>query len=125
VTPLVFVALSVAGGLGASVRFLLDGAIRTIRPVALPVGTILINLSGSLLLGLAVGLAGAALVPEPARLIVGTGFLGGYTTFSASSYESVRLFQERRIGLALLNSVGLLVGCAALAALGIGLAALV
>jgi CrcB protein len=123
-TPLVFVALSLAGGVGAVARFMLDGAIRAVRPVALPLGTILINLSGSLLLGLAVGLAGAAVLPDAARLIVGTGFLGGYTTFSASSVETVRLLQERRGGLGLLNSIGLLVGCALLAWVGLGLGSL-
>ena len=105
-------------------RFVLDGAIRGVRPVALPIGTIVINLSGSLLLGLAIGLADAAVLPDPSRLIVGTGFLGGYTTFSASSVETVRLLQERRLGLGLLNSVGLLVGCAVLAGLGLALGSL-
>ncbi|MDQ1513918.1 MAG: fluoride exporter [Microbacteriaceae bacterium] len=123
-TPLVLVALSLAGGLGAAARFVLDGAIRAVRPVALPIGTILINLSGSLLLGVVVGLSTTAVLPAPARLIVGTGFLGGYTTFSASSYETVRLFQERRVGLALLNSAGLLVACALLAGLGVALGSL-
>jgi CrcB protein len=121
-TPLLFVALSAAGGLGAVARFVLDGAVRAARPTALPVGTILINLTGSLLLGLIAGLAAAAVLPEAARLVAGTGFLGGYTTFSASSLETLRLLQARRGALALLNSAGLLVVATLLAAAGLALA---
>jgi len=107
-TPLVFVALSLAGGLGAGARFVLDGVISSRVASAYPLGTLLINITGSFLLGIATGLALSALLPAEALLIVGSGFLGGYTTFSAASVESVRLLQARRYGIALVNSVGML-----------------
>ena len=119
-TPLVFVALALAGGVGAGARFVLDGFLRSRGTSPYPVGTLVINISGSFLLGLVTGLALAAAVPPETQLILGAGFLGGYTTFSTASVEAVRLVQERRYGIALVTSVGMLV--AAVLASGAGLA---
>src|SRR5699024_492799 len=78
-------AVALAGGAGAVARFVVDGFIA--RRSVLPLGTLLINVSGSFLLGLVVGmLDGAA-----AASVVGTGLLGGYTTFSTASVESLSL----------------------------------
>ena len=105
--------LGLAGGLGAASRFLLDGLIRSRVRAALPVATIVINVTGSLLLGLIAGAVGAHAAPPELQLIAGTGFLGGYTTFSTASFETVRLVQSGRSGLALVNGLG-----TALAAVG-------
>jgi CrcB protein len=123
-TPLVFVALAAAGGLGASSRMLIDGLIKSRMSTALPWGTIIINVSGSLVLGLLTGLAGANLLPEAWHLVLGTGFLGGYTTFSTASFESVRLLQERRWAAGLVNGFGTLVFATAAAAIGMWLGGL-
>lgn len=123
-TPLVFIALAAAGGLGASSRMLLDGLIKSRVSTALPWGTIIINVSGSLVLGLLTGLAGANLLPEAWHLVLGTGFLGGYTTFSTASFESVRLLQERRWAAGLVNGFGTLVFATAAAAIGMWLGGL-
>lgn len=123
-TPLVFVALAAAGGLGASSRMLIDGLIKSRMSTALPWGTIIINVSGSLVLGLLTGLAGANLLPEAWHLVLGTGFLGGYTTFSTASFESVRLLQERRWAAGLINGFGTLVFATAAAAIGMWLGGL-
>ena len=109
--------LTLAGGLGAVARFVLDGTVSAARSWRYPVGTTVINLSGSFLLGLLAGLV-AGLLPGPASLVLGTGFLGGYTTFSTAAYETVRLAEQRRWGAALLHGVGQLVVATALAALG-------
>lgn len=124
-TPLVVLLLVVAGGLGSVARFVVDGAVRSRFVVAFPLGTVLINLTGSFVLGLLTGLTLAQVLPDPVRLVVGTGFLGGYTTFSTATFETVRLVQERRFAAALLNGLGTLVATTALAGLGlvIGLAA--
>jgi CrcB protein len=122
-TPPLLAAVAVAGGLGAAVRFALDGVIRTRTRGALPVATILINLSGSLVLGLLTGLAAAALLPDAARAIAGTGFLGGYTTFSAASLETVRLAGARRPALAVVNGVAVPLTAVLLAAAGLLLGA--
>lgn len=118
-TPLIFIALALAGGLGASARMLLDGLIKSRVSNAVPWGTIVINVSGSLALGLLTGLASAQILPEAWQLVIGTGFLGGYTTFSTASFETVRLLQDRRWALSLFNALGTLV--MATAAAGVGL----
>lgn len=123
-TPLVFTFLALAGGLGATVRILLDGAIRSRIKGWYPLGTTVVNASGSLLLGLVTALALASLVSEEWQLILGTGFLGGYTTFSTASFETVRLLQERRYAAGLANGLGMLVVCAGFALLGLWIGSL-
>jgi len=112
------IMLAVAGGLGAAARFLIDGLVRTRTPGSFPFGTMIINLGGSLLLGLLAGLVSFGL-PSPVQIITGTGFLGGYTTFSSASVETLRLMQERRWAAVIGNGLGMLVLGSALALLGL------
>ena len=121
-TPVLFVLLAVAGGVGAVLRFVLDGAVRQALGGRWPWGTALINVSGSFLLGLLTGLAGRGMPPE-LLLVLGTGLLGGYTTFSTASVETVRLLQQRRVAASLTYSLGVLVVTIAAALLGLALAA--
>lgn len=116
--------VGLAGGLGAAVRFVVDGAIRGRVASDTPVGTMVVNVSGSLLFGV---LTGAVLfhgAPGLLALVAGTGFCGGYTTFSTASFETVRLLQRREHGNALVTLVGMVGGCLAGAALGLALTAL-
>lgn len=115
-------AVAVGGALGAAARFILDGLINTRRRTALPLGTLTINITGSLLLGIVTGAA----IPLGALVVavVGTGVLGGYTTFSTASFETVRLAREGRTGLAALNGLGMLVVSVAAAAAGIAVGSL-
>jgi CrcB protein len=119
VTPLLVLAVAVAGGLGAVARLVLDGVTRSLVRVNFPLGTTVINVTGSFLLGLVTGLALANGLPAEWRAVLGTGFLGGYTTFSTASFETVRLAQQRRYRAAAFNGVGMLL--LALAAAGLGL----
>lgn len=86
-----------AGGVGALTRFVVDGLIRSQLGRRFPWGTLLINVSGALLLGVITALYLRHGLPQKARLIVGTGFCGGYTTFSTASFEAVRLLEEKRL----------------------------
>lgn len=113
------VLLVLAGGLGAVCRFVLDGVIRSRTSRDFPLGTVLINVSGSLVLGLITGLTLTQAAPDALRLIAGTGFLGGYTTFSTASLETVRLIQEGRWWAAVLNGAGTLAVTVAAAAAGL------
>jgi CrcB protein len=115
-----FLLVSVAGGLGAVLRFILDSAVRA-RFSGYPLGTLLINLSGSLLLGLLAGVALAEPGLERWHVVLGTGFLGGYTTFSTASFEAVTLLREGRALAAVLHAGGMLLASVALAALGLWL----
>ncbi|UVI36732.1 fluoride efflux transporter CrcB [Brevibacterium spongiae] len=123
-SPLLFIAIAVAGGLGAGVRMLFDGAYKVWSPRSTPWSTLLINVSGSLVLGFLTGLAGAQLLPEAWHLILGTGFLGGYTTFSTASFETISLIEERKWGSSLLSGLGTLVFATAAAGLGLWLGGL-
>jgi len=102
-----------------------DGTIRARVRGALPVATIAVNVSGSLLIGL---IAGAHLylgLPTSWQLLLATGFCGGYTTFSAAAVETVRLAQAGERGRAVVNLLGTMLLTVAAAALGLGLMALV
>jgi CrcB protein len=121
---LTIVLIGLAGGLGAGTRFVVDGLVLSRLRTALPVGTIAINITGSFLLGLVAGAVIVHAAPPELQLITGTGFLGGYTTFSTASFETVRLIQSRRTGLALLNGIGTAVVAVAAAAAGLAVASL-
>ena len=118
-SPTVALLVIAAGGLGAVSRFVVDGAIRSRSGSSYPLGTLVINISGSLILGLLTGLTIAHLLPDTGRLVVGTGFLGGYTTFSTASFETVRLVQEGRVSAALLYGLGTLLATTAVAGVGL------
>jgi CrcB protein len=119
------VSICIAGGMGAALRLILDGLIRARVKSTYPVGTTVINITGSFLLGLATGLATSQLVSQQWQLVAGTGFLGGYTTFSTASFETVRLIEDRRYIAAALNGLGMLLICTTAAALGFAAALLV
>lgn len=121
-TPLLFLVLSLAGGMGAALRFLLDGVIRARFTSSLPLGTLVINVSGSFVLGLITALATTGVVDPMLQTVIGIGLLGGYTTFSTASVETVRLAQSGRVGAALVNGIGMLMlaVAAALAGLWVG-----
>ena len=106
-------ALAVFGGIGASLRYLADNAVPQRLKQRLPWGTILVNLSGSFVIGIIVGLS-TTIIDENWALILS----GGYTTFSATAVESVKMLEEKRFGSALINIfVPMIIGIA-LAALG-------
>ncbi len=114
-----FLLVAVAGGVGAAARLLIDGFVGSRIRSAFPAGTSLVNVTGSLLLGFITGLALTHALPPEWHAVLGSGFLGGYTTFSTASYETVRLIQNRRPGAALASSLGMLAGCGVAAAVGL------
>jgi CrcB protein len=124
VTPLIFLLVALAGGLGAAARLALDGIIRTRVSSAFPWATIIINVTGSLLLGVLAGLAAGHLVSDASYAIIGAGFLGGYTTFSTASFETVRLLQERKWLAGAVNGLGVLAATTLAAALGLWIGSL-
>lgn len=111
--------VALAGGLGAATRFAVDGATRARWTSALPWATIVINVTGSLLLGLLTGVVLFDGAPGSWRVVLGTGFCGGYTTFSTASVETVRLLQLRLYAAAAATAVGTLVLCVAAGGLGL------
>ena len=89
---LVLVMLGAA--LGAPSRWLLDQAIQTRRESAFPLGTWVINVSGSLILGVILGAAAFGPGSPDLVAVAGTGFCGGFTTYSTFGYETLRLTED-------------------------------
>ena len=119
--PVKLLALCVAGAAGVLARYAIDGWLG--RPRGFPLGILVVNLSGAFLAGLLYGLfSDRPAIPEWVRLGASFGFLGAYTTFSTLSLDTVRLIQEGRLGLALLNSAGSLAAGIVAAYAGLGLA---
>jgi fluoride exporter len=117
----ILVLALVAGAVGAVTRFVLDASIKGRWRAPFPLATVIINVTGSLLLGVLAGMVLFHGQPAAWQTVIGTGFCGGYTTFSTASFETVRLIQQNRRMLALLNALGSLV--LSVAACGAGLAA--
>lgn len=111
------VLMTVLGGLGAMCRFALDGWIRGLAKTLVPWATWVVNLLGSVVLGaLTAGVVNGA--NPDLKVMLGTGFLGGFTTFSTASVETVRLLSGRHVWAGLLNAVGMALTCLAVAAGG-------
>lgn len=98
-------AIGAVGGLGAIARFAVDAAVSARASGAFPYGTLVVNVSGALALGI---LVGAALSSDAYR-VAGTGFLGAYTTFSTWMFESQRLSEDGEARLGGVNFIGSLV----------------
>jgi CrcB protein len=118
--------ISLGGAVGTAARYLLSGwLLRALGP-AFPYGTLAVNVIGSFLLGaiMHVGLNTTLLSPG-ARLVLGTGVMGGFTTYSTFNYETLQYLQEGAWGLAGLNVTATLVTCLIAGALGVAAARLV
>lgn len=87
--------VGIGGFFGAILRYIIGQFVSHKFAINFPLGTWLINLSGSFLLGILVYLYVDQIVPEEIWLLVGVGFLGAYTTFSTFSVEVVRLVQDQ------------------------------
>ncbi len=111
------------GAVGTGARFLLGGFVARWLGSDFPYGTLLINVLGSFLIGIVqqVGLT-SALIPDTLRLVLAVGVMGGFTTYSSFSYETMRLLEEGAwVGAALnvlLTNALCIGGCAVGLALG-------
>ena len=112
-------AVGVAGAAGAVSRYLIDGTIQDRTRGTLPLGTMTVNVIGSLIIGLVGGLVIFHHIGVTAQTIIGTGLCGGLTTWSSASWETLRLFENNEFAMCLLNAIGGLT--VSLAAAGVGL----
>ncbi|OBK59443.1 camphor resistance protein CrcB [Mycobacterium gordonae] len=109
-TVLVWLGVMLIGGIGSVTRFLVDRTVarRVGRPF--PYGTLTVNISGAALLGFLTSLA----LPKDVSLLIGTAFVGAYTTFSTWMLETQRLSEERQMLAAFANiAVSVLLGLGA------------
>jgi CrcB protein len=101
------VLVALGGAAGATARYVVDQWIAQRAGGAFPWGTLVINLSGSLLLGLLFALAiERAVLPATVRAPVLVGFIGAYTTFSTLMLETWRLIEDGAVAVGLINLVG-------------------
>ena len=108
------------GAMGAGARYLMVEWVARWWRGPVPVATLIINLTGAFALGVATT-ALATPTGLAARLLIGAGFLGGYTTFSTLSFETLALARRGEMGYAWLNMGASLVGGMVAAALGMAL----
>lgn len=111
-------AVGITGGIGAALRHMVDQVVPKGQP-PFPWGLFVVNLTGSFALGWLTGFA----LGNPVGVILATGLLGGYTTFSSASLDTAKLLRERRWGATLANGLGVLVAGIACAVGGIVLGA--
>jgi CrcB protein len=117
-----FFVVFLGAGLGGVARHAIGQWVQGHAGTDFPWGTMLINVTGSAALTLVYGLLESTAAPPEWRAFLGIGVLGGYTTFSAFSYETVRLIQDGVWERALLYLVGSVVFSLAGAILGFGFA---
>jgi len=116
--------VGLGAALGAVGRYVIDQAVSRHRATPFPAGTWIINVTGSFVLGLLTGLTAHHGLSTHVLTVLGTGVLGGYTTFSTFSYETVRLTEDGHGLVAIGNVVGSIAAGLAAAAAGLGLALL-
>ena len=114
-----FVWICLGGAVGSGARYLFSGWALRAFGTSFPFGTLGVNVIGSFLLGglMFLGVE-AAVIPPTVRLALTTGVMGGFTTFSTFSYETMRYFQEGAWGIAALNLLTNVVGCIAACLVG-------
>ncbi|PLX76389.1 MAG: fluoride efflux transporter CrcB [Desulfuromonas sp.] len=117
------VYIGLFGALGCISRYLVSGWTYNMVGRSLPYGTLMVNIVGSFLLGLLMeGSLRSTLLSPEVRLGITVGFMGGFTTFSTFSYETVRLLEDGSLMQAGANILLNVVACLMFAALGIYLA---
>ena len=112
--------VALAGGVGAAARAWLEGGAAARLGGRAPWGTAIVNLSGSLLIGVIAGLGASAFV-DVWRDVLSIGFLGGYTTFSTAAVQTAEMLVERRWQTAAVYGFGLRIAAGLFAAAGLWL----
>lgn len=119
---MIWFAVALGGALGSVARYTLSASLRTLIP-GFPWGTLIVNVSGGLAMGAisAYALARPGALSEPLRLGLTTGILGGFTTFSAFSVETLLLWRDGSAAMAFANLAANVVFSLAACALGLWL----
>ncbi|TDE88861.1 CrcB family protein [Occultella glacieicola] len=116
---MVALLVGLLGGLGAAARFAVDGAIRGRWSRLLPVATMIINVTGSVVIGVLAGALSTGVISADVYTVAATGFCGGYTTFSTAMVESVRLVASGDLRRGLVSAFGTLLLTVLAATLGL------
>jgi len=115
-----FLLICAGGAAGTGARYLLGGWAQRALGTAFPYGTLIINALGSFLIVIIMHLSVERGVVSPdLRLVLTTGVMGGFTTYSTFNYETIRLFQDGAVGLGVLNVGATVVVCLLAGGLGV------
>ena len=114
---MIILGLIIAGALGAVLRYQVDRSVQRRVGSDFPLGILVVNVSGSLALGVLTGAAVHHALSNPWLVVVGTGFVGAYTTFSTFTFDTVRLAENDQWGTSVVTvAVSLALGLGAAAA---------
>lgn len=116
--------VAVAAGLGAVLRHVVGRLVQARHEGGFPVGTLTVNVTGSLLLGVVTGLALRDVLPPGLAVLLSVGLAGAYTTLSTWAAETLALRRSDGVRAAAGYALATAVGCLAAAGAGLGLAAL-
>jgi CrcB protein len=115
-----FVLVCLGGAAGTAARYLLGVSIQSAWGPTFPVGTLGVNLIGSFLISMLMYLgADRGLISTDLRIVLCTGVMGGFTTYSSFNFETMRLWQQGSVLLGFANMGLTLVGCLIAGALGL------
>jgi len=115
-----FLLVCLGGAVGTAARYLLGVSIQGAFGPTFPVGTLSVNLIGSFFISMLMYLGvDKGVISTNVRIVLCTGVMGGFTTYSSFNFETMRLFQQGSILLGFINIGGTLVGCLVMGALGL------
>jgi len=118
-------AVFIGGGIGALSRYWLTGAVYRVSQSGFPYGTLLVNVLGCLFIGILMSSAEQRFLLHPTlRLFLAVGILGGFTTFSSFSYETIALLRDGEVAVTLLNIGSIVFICLLAAYVGTSIAKL-
>ena len=107
-----YILVFVGGGLGATARYWLQGFVYAKSGTSFPFGTLAVNVLGCFVIGLIMSSMEERFLVQPSiRVFITIGILGGFTTFSAFSFETISLFRDGEALFALINALGSLLLC--------------
>jgi fluoride exporter len=98
--------VALGGAIGSAARYLVGAFVANRFGPDFPWGTFIVNVSGSFFIGVILSLVGGGQLPAGARLFLVVGVMGGYTTFSTYSNETLQLVQGGEVGAAMFNALG-------------------
>jgi CrcB protein len=115
-----FLFVCLGGAFGTALRFLIGVSIQSAFGPSFPVGTLAVNLIGSFVISMLMYLGvDKGLMSTSTRIVLATGVMGGFTTYSSFNFETMRLWQQGSIGLGFLNMGLTVAGCLGMGALGL------
>jgi CrcB protein len=121
-----FLLVCLGGALGSGARYLTSIGAAALFGVAFPYGTLIVNVAGSFLVAFLMQMSMTTeLMPADLRLMLTTGVLGGFTTYSTFNYETLQSFREGAWAMGMLNVALTLAGCLAAGVAGLAAARLI